>query len=183
MDRKWSALLISATAAVTFIQSAAPEAFFAPFREGVNGQTLARLVLSMELGSPAMWLPNAGESPEPAEPEGTSPGGDPASPPPEETAELTPAPISPEPTPRDAHESTAEPVSEPPEPEEDEPAPTPEPLPEIRDFTDTPGVAVKNNTGFTPDIAALLAEGPSQRLSAGGPQILIIHTHSTEAYQ
>ena len=65
-----------------------------------------------------------------------------------------------------------------------EPADTPAPSPtaEVLPFTDTPGVTIKNNTSQSVDVAALTAEPLTQTLSAGGPQILIIHTHGTEAY-
>ena len=41
---------------------------------------------------------------------------------------------------------------------------------------------LNNTTGYAVDAAALLAEPLSQRLPAEGPQVLIIHTHSSEAY-
>lgn len=43
-------------------------------------------------------------------------------------------------------------------------------------------VQLHNGTGFSVDAAALAAEGPALRLEAGTPQILIVHTHSSEAY-
>jgi len=86
---------------------------------------------------------------------------------------------SPEPTPTAepavsaAPESTAMPI----------PAASDRPGPEILPFTDTAGVVIKNHTGQTVDIAALQTEALSQRLSADAPQILIVHTHGTEAYE
>ena len=94
---------------------------------------------------------------------------------PEPTVELTPTPA---PTP------TVEPTPEPtptPEPAPT-PEPTPEPPPEIVPFTDDTGMEIRNKTGFAVDPAALLAEPLAQRLPAEGPQILILHTHGTEAY-
>lgn len=44
------------------------------------------------------------------------------------------------------------------------------------------GMRIKNETGYYVDAAELLAGGPGIRLDAEGPQILIIHTHSSEAY-
>lgn len=44
------------------------------------------------------------------------------------------------------------------------------------------GLTIKNSTSYTFDIAELLKEGCPLRLKAGMPQILIIHTHSSEAY-
>jgi len=41
--------------------------------------------------------------------------------------------------------------------------------------------AVNNRTSYTVDYAALTAEAPA-RLPAEGPQVLILHTHSSEAY-
>jgi len=48
--------------------------------------------------------------------------------------------------------------------------------------TITSDVSVKNDTSYDLDIAALAAEGLSLTLNADEPQILIIHTHSSEAY-
>ena len=44
------------------------------------------------------------------------------------------------------------------------------------------GLSIKNATSYDVDAAALLSQGPSVRLPAEGPQILIIHTHGSEAY-
>ena len=44
------------------------------------------------------------------------------------------------------------------------------------------GLTMKNETEYTPDLSGLLAAGPDLRLSAEGPQVLIFHTHSSEAY-
>lgn len=43
-------------------------------------------------------------------------------------------------------------------------------------------VELLNKTSYEPDIPALLAEGPGFSLAAEGPQILIVHTHGSEAY-
>jgi stage II sporulation protein P len=67
----------------------------------------------------------------------------------------------------------------------EEPPPEPTPLPdgsEIRAATISGGLTVRNGTVYELDIGGILAEGPPQRLPAEGPQILIIHTHSSEAY-
>lgn len=71
-------------------------------------------------------------------------------------------------------EPTADPV----------PTATPEPTqaPEILETVIAGGITVDNKTDYTIDTAQLLTEGPSQKLIAGQPQILIIHTHSSEAY-
>jgi len=44
------------------------------------------------------------------------------------------------------------------------------------------GLQIKNETKYQVDIPALLKSGPSISLENGKPQILIIHTHSSEAY-
>lgn len=44
------------------------------------------------------------------------------------------------------------------------------------------GLTVKNATDYIIDTAALVSAGPSQTLPSEGPQILIIHTHGSEAY-
>ena len=49
-------------------------------------------------------------------------------------------------------------------------------------FTDDTGMEIRNKTDLEADIAALMAEPLVQKLGAEGPQILIIHTHGTEAY-
>lgn len=94
---------------------------------------------------------------------------------PEPNPEPTPTP-TPAPTPTPTPEPTPTPTPEP------TPAPTPAPTPEIVPFTDDTGMEIRNKTDLEADIAALMAEPLTQRLSAAGPQILIIHTHGTEAY-
>ena len=44
------------------------------------------------------------------------------------------------------------------------------------------GLTIKNETDFSPDLAALLAAGPELTLPADGAQVLILHTHASEAY-
>ena len=44
------------------------------------------------------------------------------------------------------------------------------------------GVSIRNATGLEPDIDALLAAGPALRLPPAGVQVLIVHTHGSEAY-
>lgn len=53
---------------------------------------------------------------------------------------------------------------------------------EILETTIASGLSIKNATPYDIDIPRLLSEGVPQRLTAGQPQILIIHTHSSEAY-
>ena len=75
-------------------------------------------------------------------------------------------------------EESAEPAPE----EEPEPSLPDAPGVEVLSTTITGGLRVTNDTSQEVDVQALLAEGPSQRLPADSPQILIIHTHGTEAY-
>ncbi|MDR2671487.1 MAG: stage II sporulation protein P [Oscillospiraceae bacterium] len=44
------------------------------------------------------------------------------------------------------------------------------------------GVYVKNESGLSVDMEALLAQTPSLPLARGKPQVLIVHTHGSEAY-
>ncbi|MDR1157601.1 MAG: stage II sporulation protein P [Oscillospiraceae bacterium] len=44
------------------------------------------------------------------------------------------------------------------------------------------GVYVKNESGLSVDMEALLAQTPSLPLVRGKPQVLIVHTHGSEAY-
>ena len=53
---------------------------------------------------------------------------------------------------------------------------------EVRGTTIRGGLAVKNETAYQVDAQELLRRGPSVRLPAEGPQILILHTHGSEAY-
>ena len=94
---------------------------------------------------------------------------------PEPSPEPPPTP-TPAPTPTPTPEPTPTPTPEP------TPAPTPAPTPEIVPFTDDTGMEIRNKTDLEADIATLMGEPLTQRLSAAGPQILIIHTHGTEAY-
>lgn len=83
------------------------------------------------------------------------------------------------------HHSPAPSEEPPPAPTPPEAQPEPTPLPDgstILPTTITGGLSVRNETGYLVDLGTILAEGPPQRLPAEGPQILIIHTHSSEAY-
>ena len=95
---------------------------------------------------------------------------------PEETPEAPPPTAVPIPKPTPTPEPTPEPT----------PAPTPEPTPvgpELRSFSDAGGLEVRNTTSYEVDVPALLAEPLTQQLPADAPQILIVHTHGTEAYR
>lgn len=70
-----------------------------------------------------------------------------------------------------------------PPPESFSPPPMPTPEPEtILETTIEGGMRIKNETGYWVDAAELLAEGPGLTLPPDEPQILIIHTHASEAY-
>ena len=86
-------------------------------------------------------------------------------------------------------------ASAPPQTGAPEPAMTPEPSAAPSDgtqYTDEGtrivlttiygGLTVKNSTGYDIDVGALVAAGPTQTLSPEGPQVLIVHTHGSEAY-
>jgi len=60
--------------------------------------------------------------------------------------------------------------------------PVPTVTPQILEAIIAGGIRVDNSTQYPIDTAQLLTEGPSVTLQAGQPQILIIHTHSSEAY-
>ena len=52
----------------------------------------------------------------------------------------------------------------------------------VQETTIEGGMRIKNETGYYVDAAELLRNGPGISLDAGQEQILIIHTHSSEAY-
>lgn len=54
--------------------------------------------------------------------------------------------------------------------------------PDILSATLAGGLALKNTTSYEVDVAALIAQEMTLKLSSDGPQILIIHTHGSEAY-
>lgn len=65
---------------------------------------------------------------------------------------------------------------------ENTPEPVSSPEPDIAAADLSGNVELKNDTGFDVDLDALAAEGLDMRLKKGEPQVLIIHTHSSEAY-
>jgi len=177
MDHRWSALCAALLCAHTLWYAASEPALIARLRQDAGSGALSLALLELELGLPrtearlAALLPGTGTSPVG---EGSGP-----SPAPVFSPEDTPAPAS-ETASSSAPEPTAPPVSSP--PPTPDPTPSPAPTAEVRPFTDARGVAVKNTTGYAVDIPALMAEELKQRLPESGPQILIIHTHGTEAY-
>lgn len=62
------------------------------------------------------------------------------------------------------------------------PSEAPEPRQTILPATISGGMVIKNTAGYDIDINAVVERGCDIRLQAGAPQILIIHTHSSEAY-
>ena len=60
--------------------------------------------------------------------------------------------------------------------------PAPEEAGELLETTIEGGMTIKNETEYFVDAAELIAGGPGISLPEGEPQILIIHTHSSEAY-
>ena len=63
------------------------------------------------------------------------------------------------------------------------PTPTPLPAPGPEPAPDFSGELYTRRTELKPDIPALLSEPLCQKLNIEGPQILIYHTHGTEAYK
>ena len=69
-----------------------------------------------------------------------------------------------------------------------EPMATPAPRPgengadTVLETTIEGGMRIKNETKYWVSATEILAQGPQLRLPAGEPQILIIHTHASEAY-
>ncbi len=53
---------------------------------------------------------------------------------------------------------------------------------EIRETTIRGGLAIKNETGYDINVPELMSRPPEIKLPADGAQILIIHTHASEAY-
>ncbi len=130
-------------------------------RDRLGDGKLVRATLDIELGS-------YGEATAEEAPDSSGP---------EATAELTPAavgtalsliPVTPRPT-EEASETDTQ-------------APEEDPPPQIRTVDLSGGAAVNDRTDLHVDLEALAAEGLSLQLPADGPQVLIFHTHSSEAY-
>ncbi len=58
----------------------------------------------------------------------------------------------------------------------------PQETPVILPTTIEGGMVVNNNTSYELDLEKLVSEGTSVKLASEGPQVLIIHTHGSEAY-
>ncbi len=63
-----------------------------------------------------------------------------------------------------------------------QPTPSASPGPDILPTTISGGLVIKNATSYSIDVSELTAQGCPIALQEGQPQILIIHTHSSEAY-
>ncbi|MBQ9721722.1 MAG: stage II sporulation protein P [Oscillospiraceae bacterium] len=93
---------------------------------------------------------------------------------------ITEAPL---PTPEATPEPDPAPPQETPAQDTSDAAPTTAPDGRaILPTTLTGGMTIKNETDYAPDLTALLSAGPGLTLPADGPQVLIIHTHTSEAY-
>ena len=95
------------------------------------------------------------------------------------------APVEASPEPDSRLEAEAGPISLSPPEESEAPLPQPEEsrnLDQIQETTITGGLSIKNETSYDIDVSGMLSEGSQVKLPAGEPQILIIHTHSSEAY-
>lgn len=64
----------------------------------------------------------------------------------------------------------------------DTPAPEKDVLPAYAAITASTGISVSNATGYSVNPDALCAEPLNIKLDSSGPQILIVHTHTTECY-
>ena len=61
-------------------------------------------------------------------------------------------------------------------------APAPAESPAVLPTTIEGGMVISNDTSYELDLGSLVSAGTSVKLAADGPQILIIHTHGSEAY-
>ena len=81
----------------------------------------------------------------------------------------------------DAAQETVSPTVTPPDTSDLEGSAAPA-TPTIIPTTISGGLSIKNTSGYDIDIDSVLSAGCPIRLESGKPQILIIHTHSSEAY-
>ena len=161
MKRGLAAVALAVMVTHLLFQAGLQEGLAARFRDALEDGSLLSASLSLELGAPAPAADTAASEP----PELTEKAVPVAAP----EAELPALPrFTAFPGPGDKEEK--------PPPEETEPG-------DIRTTTIAGGLKITNDTGYEVDIAALLAEELTQTLPADSPQILIIHTHGTEAYE
>jgi stage II sporulation protein P len=101
----------------------------------------------------------------------------------EDTETVTPVVATVKASPKPVAQATAMPVMEPTESEE--PIASNEISGQSEQILETNiqgGLSIKNETSYWVDATQIVADGPDISLTAGEPQILIIHTHSSEAY-
>ena len=154
MKKKLAGVVLAGVLLRAAMLAGAGEALGGWVRElSVDGQ-LVSATLNIALGNPEATEPTQTPTAEPNDPAG------PASP----ASELLLVEVTPPPTP--------------------EPTPIPQPTatPEVRAADLSAAVKVHNSAGVDLDFAALAAEGSDLTLPAGQPQVLIVHTHSSEAY-
>ena len=150
---------------------------------------LVALLLTVAFGYLAMVsgaLPSAGAADETLSAQADSAPTAAVSPSPEQSPSPQPAEeptSSPEQSPSQetAEESTSPPEQNPSQEPVKEPSPAPSPV-QVITTTITADSIIDNNTNYTVDENALSAEDLTLTLPSDGPQILIIHTHTTEAY-
>ena len=151
-------------------------------RQALATPKAASFLFYLELGQ-ALPLPEPEEPPEP-EPEGAEPVLEPLPAPdpvpaPDPEPESEPQP-TPEPEPQPAPEPTPEPAPQP----EPEPDPAPEPERPALTFTeeDAANITIAGRCSYETDKLALLQQPVKLNFQQDGPTVLIVHTHTCEAY-
>lgn len=151
-------------------------------RQALATPKAASFLFYLELGQ-ALPLPEPEEPPAP-EPEGAEPVLEPLpspdpSPAPDPEPESEPQP-TPEPEPQPAPEHTPEPAPQP----EPEPDPAPEPERPALTFTeeDAANITIAGRCSYETDKLALLQQPVKLNFQQDGPTVLIVHTHTCEAY-
>jgi stage II sporulation protein P len=100
----------------------------------------------------------------------------------QEAEPVTPVAATVKASPKPAAPATAMPSMEPIEPEKLSVSYDSSGQSQILETNIQGGLSIKNETAYWVDASQIVAEGPGISLTAGEPQILIIHTHSSEAY-
>ncbi len=151
-------------------------------RQALATPKAASFLFYLELGQ-ALPLPEPEEPPAP-EPEGAEPVLEPLPAPdpvpaPDPEPESEPQP-TPEPEPQPAPEPTPEPAPQP----EPEPDPAPEPERPALTFTeeDAANITIAGRCSYETDKLALLQQPVKLNFQQDGPTVLIVHTHTCEAY-
>lgn len=143
-------------------------------RQALATPKAASFLFYLELGQ-ALPLPEPAEPPTPV-PEGAEPVLEPV-PAPEPDPEPVPAP-EPESEPQPTPEPTPEPAPQP------EPEPAPEPERPALTFTeeDAANITIAGRCSYETDKLALLQQPVKLNFQQDGPTVLIVHTHTCEAY-